>query len=670
MTKNKKTLSIIALITTFLVISSLLYRETITLFPSFIHAWTQSERYTIALCFLENGFDFFHPCTFNLQNIEGITPIDFPINEYIVAIIMKLLNSTAPAIFRIYTLLVSIIGLIHLYLFAEKLTNSSLKATTTAFFAFLSPVYIYYQVGFIPSVPALSFIFIAIYYYFIYFENKNSKHLFIATAFFLLAALIRMPFFIFLFAALTHSLWNSYNQKKLNIRETGAFIIAIGCFGAYYLYNKHLGKIYGNAFLNTFMPPRNAEEIKDIFMHTINFWLFHYFTKAHYLLFFIIILFTGYYFIKNKNSFFVQKQYWTYFFIAFCGTSFYLVLMMRQFYDHDYYFLDSLFVPTVLLFTLCLSHMPLSSKKHHIAWTGIFVVLGAKGFLSAKHIQSERYTQYEWDRVEISRQNFIGTDKFLDSIGIAKDAKILVIDSYSTNIPLVLMKRRGYTVYQTNRDDAMMPLLNYKWDYVAIQDVFLLSDVLHYYPLVSNYIEKVASNGKVSFYQRSTVAKKKTLKEFLNIKDENIVFSKFNSFDKPEKHTPFSETIVDTLAYSKPQSAVVNADAEYQTLFEIKGAELKNKQNLKVLVSTQIYNNNNKIEQLQLVADISAPDGNKYYNNIDVNKKIIKSREWQKLETQFVINRTIENNETLKIYFWNRGHETLYYDDVEVVVYQ
>ena len=97
---DKKSILIIVLL--LLGLSVLLYESTINLFPSFIHAWTQSDRYAIALRFLDNGFDFFHPATFNLQTLEGITRVDFPINEFIVAISMKLdffpvyLQSPAP----------------------------------------------------------------------------------------------------------------------------------------------------------------------------------------------------------------------------------------------------------------------------------------------------------------------------------------------------------------------------------------------------------------------------------------------------------------------------------------------------------------------------------------------------------------------------------------------
>ena len=33
-------------------------------FPSFIHAWSQSDRYAIALGFVNNDLDLFHPETF------------------------------------------------------------------------------------------------------------------------------------------------------------------------------------------------------------------------------------------------------------------------------------------------------------------------------------------------------------------------------------------------------------------------------------------------------------------------------------------------------------------------------------------------------------------------------------------------------------------------------
>lgn len=65
-------------------------------FPSFIHAWSQSDRYAIALGFLNNDLDLFHPETYiynkqfpnwwNYAYENTVTSVDFPFLEYIVAI--------------------------------------------------------------------------------------------------------------------------------------------------------------------------------------------------------------------------------------------------------------------------------------------------------------------------------------------------------------------------------------------------------------------------------------------------------------------------------------------------------------------------------------------------------------------------------------------------------
>ena len=164
-----------------------------------------------------NGFDFFHPQTFDLQTVNGITRVDFPINEYIIALLMKLLGSTSFAIFRLYTLTVSIVGLVYLYLLTKKITESEIKSWLVVFFVFLAPVFVYYQDGFIPTIPALSFSFIAYYYFYSYKESGTKKTFFISVLFFLLAALIRMPFVIFLLGILAQQFWVAIVKRKINL---------------------------------------------------------------------------------------------------------------------------------------------------------------------------------------------------------------------------------------------------------------------------------------------------------------------------------------------------------------------------------------------------------------------------------------------------------------------
>ncbi|MFY9310652.1 MAG: glycosyltransferase family 39 protein [Bacteroidia bacterium] len=665
----KNRVSASALIICLFLLSTVLYYNTIGLFPVFMHAWTQSEHYALALCFLENGFDFFHPCTFNLQTIDGITPTDFPINEYIVALIMKATGSTSSAIYRTYTLFISITGLLFLYSLAKKITGSEIKSRLVTLFAFLSPVYIYYQSGFLPSVPAIAFTFIAYFYYFSFKNDNKRKQLYLAVLFFLLAALIRRPFFIFLFATLLQEMWGMFKSRKAEWSAITPFTLSIIVFFSYYRYNVYLSKIYGNAFLDSFLPARSWNEFQGIVNEIYRTWKFQYFTGAHYIMLIIALAYFIYNVLKHRTIAEDHKKYWLQLFLIFSGTLCYFVLMMRQYHDHDYYFLDSLFVPIVLLFATSTNEINFATGMQKTPQVLFFSLLIILAFVSGKQVQEGRYTVNEWDRVEQSRVNYTGFDKYLDSAGIPKDSKILVIESYSTNIPLILMKRKGYTVYQTNRDNPVFPLFRFDWDYVAIQDIFLVSDVIYYYPILKSLLERVGGNGKISLYKKSPSFKPKSLKTFLGVDSTNSLYSNFIDFDSEiaDEHFKYFENKTNEVSYSKQNAALLKPEIEYQSAFSIKGNELKKNQNLKILITAHIRSSA-PIEQLQLIASVATQTETKFYQSFDLNRQIKHKNKWEKMETQFVLPSLAAEDE-LKIYFWNRAAEKVYCDDLDIVIY-
>ena len=64
-------------------------------------------------------------------------------------------------------------------------------------------------------------------------------------------------------------------------------------------------------------------------------------------------------------------------------------------------------------------------------WSFAFIGAGVLFFIFSQKVQAERYSTGPWDRTEITRQNFIGAEAYLDKIGIPKEAKILVIDAFT-----------------------------------------------------------------------------------------------------------------------------------------------------------------------------------------------------------------------------------------------
>ncbi len=664
---NKKGILFLSFI--LLALSVFFYHNTITLFPAYMHSWTQSDRYAIALGFLNNGFDFFHPQTFNQMTVDGITRVDFPMNDYIVAIIMKLSGTTAPGVFRIYTLLLSIVGLIHLYLLAKKITSSEIKSVLVVLFVFLSPVYMYYQDGFIPTIPALSFSFIAYYYYFSYRASTNKKQFCIAILFFALAALVRMPFVIFLLAVLSQQFFLFIKQKRINKFEVTIFTLGFGIIIVYFFYNLHLYRIYGTIFLDHLTTPKNFSELKEILGEMYHHWGLHYFTIWHYLLISISAVLALIVFLKRRVIAETNKQYWFHLFIAFCGTTVYFLAMAKQYYDHDYYFLDSFFIPIILFFLFSMNVIRVEKYIYKVSLIIVSISFVVLSGISAQKIQDERYQTFSWDRVETTRQNFIGSEAFLDINGIPKDAKILVIDAYSYNVPLILMNRKGYTVHQTVRDDAAFSLFWAKWDYVVIQDVFLISDVLRYYPIVSYMIEPIAGNGKISIYRKSKEFRKKSISYLLNINKKKSIYITRIDFDNRLEKDHFGEiwNLKDAPEFGT-KVAVLDSVTEYGITFRIEAKELKENGPFTLSVSSDLLLKADS--EIQLVAVVANGEETKNFQSHKLRDYYKPSSAIQDGQFYFIIPEFTDEKDVLAVYFWSPTKKTLLYDNFEIVIYK
>jgi hypothetical protein len=324
--------------------------------------------------------------------------------------------------------------------------------------------------------------------------------------------------------------------------------------------------------------------------------------------------------------------------------------MARQSYSHDYYFLDSLFIPVIFLFVFCINTISFQTSRRQVLLASVSVLAVILFFMDNKAVQAERCATGSWDRPEITRQNFVGTAAYLDSIGVSKDAKILVIDAYTYNVPFILMQRSGYPILGTTRKNISTSLFWCKWDYVAIQDLYLVSDVIKNYPPITAMLERIGGNGKVSFYKRSKKIQPKTLKQFLGITPESIFYKSWSN-----------------AATNAP--AKLDAATEFGTTASAKARDLKQQEGLKVFVTADFLAKTdcNKIE---LVASVSNKDTTIFYQSFGFKDYFKPAPNWQKMEFQFVLPPFTTPDDELKVYLWNPGKQELLYDNWEVTVYK
>ena len=155
--------------------------------PAYIHAWAQADNYSLALGFLHNGGDFFHPQTliynkqqYDYDNPESlVTACDLPLHHWLVSILMRITGSHQPWVFRGLTLMVAVLGLWALYFLVFVLTGSRVKSVLTAMLMATAPSYAYYCASFLPTLPALSLAMGGLLFYVLHLRDDEIRTLYI-----------------------------------------------------------------------------------------------------------------------------------------------------------------------------------------------------------------------------------------------------------------------------------------------------------------------------------------------------------------------------------------------------------------------------------------------------------------------------------------------------------
>ena len=455
-------------------------------YPTHVHAWAEQDHYALALGFINNGFDFFHPETmiYNKQfpgwwkeaYDNTITSVDFPIHEFNAALLMKLLGTSSPWVFRLWTLLWGFLGLFFLFKVAYHLTHEWMKSALVVAIALGSPVYAYFLNGFLPGIPALSMGIIGLWFYLKYYDSGQRKYFHLSMAFLTLAMLMRTTFAIELIAILCFEMLRIFRKESTFLDKLPSVLISVALFVAYFLWNKHLRNLYGTLFLNELLPPEDWQDAKELIADTYHKWTYHYFQKFQYFVFYFIVLsaivVSLYQSTKNKeknNDISIKPlSLWWLPLIEVFGCLLFCVAMMQQLPFHDYYLIDTFFLPILLLTTLTLKALPKAEETHSLGWsafqTGIVCTIM---IINAKATQVERREME--DLASISYEHYQDADLLLDSLNIPRDAKILCLYGYAQNGPFIQMQRKGYTV-MTPEDDLLEAAFTWDFDYIVVEN--------------------------------------------------------------------------------------------------------------------------------------------------------------------------------------------------------
>ena len=631
--------------------------DTLQTYPAYVHAWTQTDRLALAQNFQENGFDFFHPATYSLLTKDGITQVDFPIHDYLVACISSLLDKNVVTVFRSYNLVYSLIGIFFFFRLCLMLTKSSTRAVFAASFLLSLPFYVYYQNGLLPSAPSFANFLIGLYFFVrALLKKKNSPYIW-AVFFLTLAALARAPFLIFLVALWLFQITRLIKKRKVNWLELLLPLIGIVIFLIYYFYNKHLAAVYGSMFLAEMLSFNSLQHFISTMSVAADRWGNQLLSPFHGVLLVLLMAAVLWQFRKNFKLNPALKSLLLYFLISFIGVLLFFFSFGQQFADHDYYYIDSFLPLLAILLVIALCRLEIAPKWYTLTATlcGIFFFYF---FSYAKEIQEERYTPSFNDRVEFAYSIYKESKADLKKWGVTKDDTVLVLEANSTNMPFTLWGYRGYTVLSSSQK-VVQSAFDSNFTAAVMIDSFFVSAAYKSFPGIINELELINSNGKLSLYKKSSNNKPEPF-------FENLIFEGHSNFDEKDKladsitaWTPEKQITVD---YGK--SLNIQPINEYTLSVKLSAIDLLPQKPIN-LIFVADYHPTDSVK-LQVVLRM-----NDYYGVNYLENQITKLDQWQHQQYHYQVDpKYFKKENELTFYFWNPQKNELFVDNVNLIIYQ
>lgn len=651
-------------------VSFLFQIKTLNQFPQYIHSWAQCDRYALALGFIDNGEDFFHPQTYVMNNqFPGefmvprqttITSVDFPIHDYLVSFVMQMAQTTEPWCFRLYVLLYSIAGLYFLYKLTALFTPCLTRSLFVVLFALSSPVFLYYQAGFLPTIPSLANATIGLYYFVYFLKTDRRKFFYLCLLFVTLAALARLPFAILLVAIGCFEAFYMLKNKRLEGYQFLGFALALGCIIGYYLYNGYLRKYYGSLFLNYIIPATSFSDFAEFTKTALKTWSFQYFNILSYLIFAVAGLVGSYNALRNrKNMTVLEKQFLFLISILFCGCGLYYILMCYQFMNHDYYFLDTFYLPLIGLFLFFVIKWPALAVPRARLWSALSLLVFVPVFLFSRGKLEERIALF-YTGESSTADNYKEAGRLLDSLKVPKDAKLLVFGNDGSNNAFILLKRKGFVIIEPD-SAKIAAALQWPYDFIVADDEAMISKVYAHDPLIIDQIRRIGGNGKISVYLKDKRIPPLTESEFFGLDQRKALFDSAQYFETP---VPGIQRQCTGICFGNFK-AVMDSATEYGYTLQLNDLKaLKTKASL-LHVST-CFKSADPPKDLLLCVSLKSGGKDLLFSARPMRAD---AGDWKTWVYLLSLPKVSEGPSELKIFIWNRGKNNVLYDDFQVTIY-
>ncbi|HBS86520.1 MAG: hypothetical protein A2W91_20085 [Bacteroidetes bacterium GWF2_38_335] len=429
------------------------FNDVITSRPGSIHAWRQADCASMALNYYQDGMDFFNPELMQ-QNADGNTSghniSEFPVVYYIVAALYHVFGYHE-IIFRLLNLLIFFIGLVFLYKILLRFLGNIFWAVSVTLLFYSSAILVYYSPGFLPDTTALALVFPGWYYFFVFMETGKKKTLVISFLFFTMASLLKItaalsPLAItalliidYLGIFKTEKRKNIFNNKAAIILALGVFFVvnAIWLAWVFYYNNLHNTDYFGTRIWPVWKLTSGefSEVVKAIRLR----WLGEFMNREVQLIYLVLGVFIIWTFNRTNTILLLTMVF------LVMGSVAFVVMFFEVLGVHDYYLINLTIFPLFILLTGFESFKRNYPRFYNSVYVKIaFSILILFALINTKSKHSERIAG--WWEPYAKYENLNNLSGYLDSVGLKKTDKIVVIPDCTPSLSLYLVNRKGWTM--------------------------------------------------------------------------------------------------------------------------------------------------------------------------------------------------------------------------------
>lgn len=413
--------------------------------PQGIHFIRQTDSLSFVIGYYKFGMNFFEPKNLNLASEGGKAVSEFPILYYLTACFYFIFGEKE-FILRLLNIGIVSTGFYYLFRLLNNIFSSTLYASVFSFLFLSSTVLIYYTNNYLPDAPALGFTLIGWHFFYSFLTNKKQKFLIISMLFFTLSSLLKVTFFMNPLAAFLLVFYFLF-LKKITLQEfkktlypfvLSAAILMVWLSFVFYYNSSHQSNYYSTTIHPIWT--LSLQSIVDIWKYITEYWYTKYYFQTTFHVF-IILAIGGLICIKK-----VKKELLIISTLLLLGSIMYLLLFYKMFQDHDYYFITLL---PGIFFIIIASFQGIKERFpkviNHVLVKVIFLVLAILSINYSSKKLNQRYTN-NVDDISIIGNKLSNIEPYLTSIGVEKDAKIIIANDLSQNGGLYFLRRQGWVI--------------------------------------------------------------------------------------------------------------------------------------------------------------------------------------------------------------------------------